>query len=300
MKRRLRLLLIIMFAIIGTACNNKGNDIDTEETAQQTKLYFIDNNTSTLVSEDYSPIASTKEALVEEYLDALKAGPKNIAYKKAIPDTVSAKEFSFLDDRLTINFDTAYNELKGIPEVLCRATIVKTLSQIKEVEYIEFYVNGQYVGLWTSEDFIDSTQTATEYQVSLYFANEAGDGLVEWNKKLYHTGTDTIEEQVIKQLINGPTERGMYATVPEGTTLLNVTSKDGIVYVDFNEKFLEKLPDITDDVAIYSIVNSLVGVPGINKVQFMINGEITKKYRNTSFDALFERNLSLIEETKTN
>ena len=53
---------------------------------------------------------------------------------------------------------------------------------------------------------------------------------------------------MINQIINGPTELGLYPTVPEGTTLLNVTTKESICYVDLNEKFLEKLPNISDEV----------------------------------------------------
>ena len=93
----------------------------------------------------------------------------------------------------------------------------------------------------------------------------------------------------------------MYPTIPEGTTLLNVTTKEGICYVDFNEKFLEKIPEITNETAIYSVVNSLMELPkrNISKVQFLINGEVVPTYREGfAFDGYFERNLSLIKSTK--
>jgi germination protein M len=137
--------------------------------------------------------------------------------------------------------------------------------------------------------------------VKLYFANKTGDGLVEYATDIYYNGTGTIEELVINKLINGPTATGMYDTIPEGTVLLDVNTKDGICYVDFNEKFLDQLPDISDEIPIYSIVNSLVELPNmkINKVQFKINGEVQASYReNIEFDGFFERNLELIEETK--
>ena len=63
-------------------------------------------------------------------------------------------------------------------------------------------------------------------------------------------------------------------------------------------KFLEKLPDVTDGVAIYSIVNSLVELPGINKVQFRINGQPAETFHNTNLGVLFERNLAINEDNQ--
>jgi len=289
--------------IILTACNSKKKDKTAEELTE-TQIYYINKDETKIVGVAYTPIGTTKEELVEEYLTQLTKGPEDFSYKKAIPDNVIVKEFYFSDeDQLTVNFESGYDELKGIPEVLCRASIVKTLCQIKGLEYVEFYVNGQPLKdsneqhrLMTKDDFIDSTGAEMKYSVSVYFANKEGNALEESNISIFNDGTVSMEKLVIQQLINGPTEKDMYKTIPEGTTLLNVTTKEGICYVDFSEKFLEKSPDVTDEIAIYSIVNSLVELTGINKVQFLINGEVKKIYRDeTEIDGFFERNLSLID-----
>ena len=70
-------------------------------------------------------------------------------------------------------------------------------------------------------------------------------------------------------------------------------------HIHFNAKFLEGVPDIKDEVTIYSVVNSLVELPSVNKVQFMIDGQRVAKYRETiPFDGTFERNLDLIDGNK--
>lgn len=307
MRKLIAIIFILLMIMVLGACDKKENDnITSDESVID--LYYIDTKTSGIVSESYPMQATTKEEQVSELLNALKQGPKNMVYKSALPDNVVVKESYFnKDGRLTINFESSYSELSGIPEVLCRATIVKTLSQIAEVEYIEFIVNGQLlkdsngilVRFMTEEDFIENTGDETNYKVKLYFTNEEGTTLIEFISDIYYTGTGSIEELVIKQLINGPTESGMYKTIPEGTTLLNVTTKEGICYVDFNEKFLEKLPNIADEITIYSIVNSLVELPNINKVQFTINSVVQKTYHEgTAFNVSFERKLDLIEGSK--
>lgn len=299
-----RVLTIILFLIITllTSCSGKNNDRNLIKNEYQ--IYYIDSKTSGIVSESYLPEGNTKGQLVAELLQVLQTDPANMVYKKGIPESITIKDYDIVDDQLIINFDANYSELSGIPEVLCRATIVKTMCQIPGIDFVLFQVNGQpfidsngiQTGLMTSEFFIENTGAEINYKVTLYFANESGDRLKKTTRNIFYTGTTPIEEHVINQIINGPTEIGLYATVPQGTTLLNVSTKESICYVDLNEKFLEKLPDITDEVAIYSIVNSLVELPGINKVQFRINGETVKTFQNTPFGILFERNLEINEE----
>jgi len=301
-----RVFITLLFLMVALLSSCSGNDKNTGKKENEYQIYYIDSKSSGIVSEGYVPLENSKEQLVIELLEALNREPSNMIYKKAIPEGVTIMDYRIVDEQLILNFDTKYSELKGIPEVLCRATIVKTLCQIPGIDFVLFNVNGQplidsngiQIGLMTSEFFIENTGAETNYKVTLYFANETGDLLKKTTRNIFYTGSSSIEELVINQIINGPTESGLYATVAEGTTLLNVSTREGICYVDFNEKFLEKLPDVSENVAIYSIVNSLVELPGINKVQFRINGQPADTFQNTNFGLLFERNLTINEDNQ--
>ena len=301
--KRVFSIVLLFITVLLTSCSTSN---ETDESKNEYLIYYLDSKTSGIVSEGYSPYGVTKEELVVELLQVLQSDPKNMVYKRAIPEEVTIKDFTITNNQLLINFDTNYSQLSEIPEVLCRATVVKTMCQIPGIDFVLFNVNGQLLidsngvqtGLMTSEFFIENTGAEINYKVTLYFANETGDSLKVTTRNIFYTGAAPIEELVINQLINGPTEIGLYASIPNGTTLLNVSTKESICYVDFNEKFLEKLPDVTDEVTIYSVVNSLVELPGINKVQFRINGKSVETFGNTSFDVLFERNLSISEDNQ--
>ena len=296
-------IILLLSNVLLASCSNNNN---TDKSKKEYQIYYIDSKSYGIVSEGYVPKGNTKEQLVKELLEVLQKEPSNMIYRKAIPEGVSIIDYNIVDEQLIINFDTKYGELKGIPEVLCRATVVKTMCQIPGIDFVLFSVNNQplidsngvQIGLMTAEFFIENTAAETNYKVTLYFANETGDLLRKTTRTIFYTGTSSIEELVINQIINGPTEVGLYATIPAGTTLLNVSTKESICYVDFNEKFLEKLPDVTDEVAIYSIVNSLVELPGINKVQFRINGQPAETFHNTNLGVLFERNLAINEDNQ--
>lgn len=303
MKRTFIIILLLTAAFL-TSCSR--NDNITDKSKKEYQIYYIDSKSFGIVSEGYVPNGETKEQLIQELLEQLQKEPSSMLYRRGIPEGIAIMDYRIVDNQLILNFDTKYSELKGIPEVLCRATIVKTLCQIKGVDFVLFNVNSQplidsngvQIGLMTAEFFIENTGAETNYNVTLYFANDTGDLLRKTTRNILYTGVSSIEELVINQIINGPTEIGLYATVPAGTTLLNVSTKESICYVDLNEKFLEKLPNISDNVAIYSIVNSLVELPGINKVQFRINGQPTETFQSTNFAVLFERNLAINEDNQ--
>ncbi len=303
MKRLLIVLILLSLVMALNACSS-GSRTPSEKTTE-VGVYYVNSKTSALVNERYQMISTKQEEQIDELLYMLKKAPENLLYKSAMMDVAVVREYYFNDDgSLTIDFEPSYAELTGISEILCRAAIVKTLSQLEGVEYIQFYVNGQplldssgeLVGIMTKEDFIDST--GTETKVKLYFANEKGDSLVEYLKEITYNGTVPLEELVLEELLTGPEQIGMYRTVPEDTVLNKVEMKDGICYVDFNDEFMNKLSGLSDDVVIYSIVNTLVELPYIKKVQFQINGEVPPFFgEGLSLDGYFERDLSLLKES---
>ncbi len=305
---------LVMAFLLG-ACSRTDTD-STKKNSEEPEyfIYYIDKGETKIVGEPYEPVSASKEDLVKEYFEALGNNPKDITLKSAKPEDLQLEEVKFNEDNngLSIDFSSAYNNLTGISEVLFRACAVKTLCQIDGVNDVEFYVGGQPIkglndqplSFMQAEDFIDDTSAENVY-VTVYFSNREGTALIGTNLKIpMYAGNISVEKLILESLIAGPEaikniDDNVQKTIPDGTKLLNASTKDGICYVDFNDKFLDKIPDINDEVIIYSVVNSLVELSTINKVQFTINGEIKKSYREgITFDNLFERNLDLVEGSK--
>lgn len=307
-------IYLIFIVLIISGCDK--SDANEEKQESPYKIYYLDNSQTKLVSEPYEVKSITPERQINEYVKALSGmPPTNLAYRKALPDNVTFTVKSNLDKRqLTVELDANYLKLKGTSEILCRAAIVKTLCQVEKVEYVEFVVDGQPlknsndkpVGFMKGEDFIDNTGGETNYEqnalVSLFFADIEGKKLLETRVKIKYDGTIPVEQLVIEQLIKGPESiegvkvNQLYPTIPQETKLIKASTKDGICYVDFNNEFLKKIKGLKDEVVIYSIVNSLVELPAINKVQFTINGQTIASYgEGLPFDGTFERNLDIVK-----
>ncbi|NMB43646.1 MAG: GerMN domain-containing protein [Clostridiales bacterium] len=292
-----------MFLISCSKDNTNGSKDISEES--QYKIYYLDATQTSIVSDDYKAEQEDSWGLIEELMEVLSTNPQSSSMKKAKPDAVVMQGYRLTEDgRLTIEFSSEYSELSGIMEVLCRAAIVKTLSQIEGVDYIEFTIGGQPlmdskgkpVGLMENKDFINSTHAENVF-VTVYFSNEEGGALLPSNLRITYDGNIPIVELILNRLILGPVEENMIGTIPENTILNSVTTKEGICYVDFSADFLNYNPNIKPEVVIYSIVNSLVELSYVNRVQFTINGSIVEDYNGIPFNGIFERKLELIDES---
>ena len=65
--------------------------------------------------------------------------------------------------------------------------------------------------------------------------------------------------------------------------------------MDFDASFLENTNNVSVEVALYSIVNTVTELPNINKVVMSVNGELTFTYMDYLINGAYERNLDIME-----
>lgn len=300
-----RCILAVFLIFLFAGCNKNPQPMVWEG---DVLVYYLDTEETKVVKEGYMPASTEGEAMVRELLAHMQT-PSYEGHIAAIPETVNSPEISMGSSGLvTLQFDETYNTVSGVREVLMRAAVVKTICQAPGIDSVEFYVMGQPlmgtqntpVGIMKPEDFIDNTGPDTDdYQylyTTVYYANEAGDALIASNLKIPYRVSETEEQVVLRQLIAGPVEDGLYPVLSEKTEVINAFTKDGVCYVDLSGEFLEKLPEVSEEVTIYSVVDSLAELPGIYRVQFYIDGTQKKLYQTMDLTLQYERDLNVIEK----
>ncbi len=102
----------------------------------------------------------------------------------------------------------------------------------------------------------------------------------------------------MQEILQGPSKTYYYAVIPGGTKLLGVEVQENIVKVNLSEEFFKDSLDsrILDEYIIYSIVNTLTEVPGIEGVVFYIDGKKIKVYGNVDLSIPAVRNEEYLEE----
>lgn len=308
MKKAGHLLLriaLVMGLLLCTAC---GDRREAQEVTSY-KIYYVNNDETKIVDREYMSETSDGALLLAEFLEQLAHISEKMEYETLLEKEITVVGHTLDNGLLTLDFDESYHNLRGTREILARASIVRTLTQIPGVERITFTVNGEQlmdaagaaVGVMAADTFIENAgneiNAYEKVDLRLYFANEAGDSLVEEiRRNVVYNSNISLEKLVVEKLVEGPMAEGAYPTINPTTKIVSVTVKDGTCYVNLNNDFLNQPYNVASDVTIYSITNSLAELSNVNRVQISINGETNISYReNMSLNNVFERNLDILE-----
>jgi germination protein M len=297
--------MLFLPVLIMTGCSpseQKGTAVD---------ISYLNKKETKLVTETHYLESTDTKDMIVEVLTLLCSVPDNKELKATLTSGINIITYSYDGEQVIVSLGEKYKELSGTTEVLTRAALVRSLTNIPDVNYVMLTVNGESltdlsgnaIGAMTADMFVNNAGTQVEKVESkvtlrLYFANETGDGLVAVNRELTHNAdlsNVSMEKLVVEQLISGPASDETFPTVSPDTKLLNITVKDGVCYLTFDSAMLTAVNNVTTDVTIYSIVNSLVELSNINKVQISIDGNKDGKFRDKyEASTIFERNLSLV------
>ena len=294
-------VLFLLFVLLFTAGCGK-----TQEESRY-HIAYLNKDKTGIVEVPYEMKATTTEAMIEEFFAALCAEPDDVDYRKPIPSDVEITKYSLDGALLTIYFDADYLNMNEVEEVLCRAAIVRTLTQITGVDCVSFYVDetpltdaeGRLVGTMYGESFVENPgeqiNSIQNTNLTLYFSNETGDGLVKETRKVHYSSNISLEKLIMEQLLTGPEISGAKSAIPTGTKLISVSLVDGVCYVSFDETFKNQDYSINEAIVIYSIVDSLSELSSISKVQISVNGDTSGVYRdNFKLADMYDRNLDYV------
>ncbi|GFN34913.1 GerMN domain-containing protein [Tepidimicrobium xylanilyticum] len=129
------------------------------------------------------------------------------------------------------------------------------------------------------DEIIEPTPNTDEMEVTLYFANkeyiETGDESLEKlipEKRVIQYGDISLEEMIVKELMKGPESEELSTVIPSNVKLLGVEVADGTAFVNFSSEGLYG-GSLQEDFTIDQIVNSLVELGSVDRVQFLVDGQ---------------------------
>ena len=305
MKKRVTAVWMALILLLITGCSGQ-ETMKTENTISY-DMYFLNNEETKVFS---------KEILIEEgdtalqlsaLIEAMRTKQDDLETHAALDYDFSVLSVSLDGEQVIMNLDEKYLLLKPTTAVLIRAAIVRTLTQVEGVTCVSFQIAGtpltdsagNPLGNLTADMFIDNAGTEINaYQtttLTLYFADENGDMLVSEKREVEYNSNIALEKIVVEQLLAGPEKEGSYPMINPATTILSIAVKDGICYVNLSQDFLTQIYNVTSDVTLYAITNSLVELTNVNKVQILVEGETDVLYNEkVSLNTVFERNLELV------
>ncbi len=296
-------ILLLTFSLI--ACGREQKDQENDDAFIY--VYDLSDERYGLEAHEYRMHSAGDDVsgCVGELLQRLIDGPEGDRKGSAIPGEITDVTYIIGAQTVNVDFEGDLTAVSQLGRLSCEAAVTKTLCGLDDVMAVSFSVNkaplcdmkGEPVGLLTADSFTGEgagmAGDAQKTELHLFFADDSGQSLVEKAVTVTYDGNIPMDRLVVENLIAGPRSTDSVATINPSTSIIYVATRDGICYVNLNREFRNKITNVSDEVMIYSLVNSLTWLENVNKVQILIDGDRNVRIGDMDISKLFERNLEI-------
>lgn len=271
-------------------------------------LYFMNSAGTSLDVEERKIGYSEEVNLPREVVEELIKGPDSNKNVRVI--NKKARLISITNDgcgNFTVDFSEEFIVDDSAKAVFPVYAVVKSLCALDEVVSVKVTVlgndfttpDGTVIGTLTSDDInlsID-TYTSETQTVKVYFTDIATRKLSAENRTVKITDQQPIEQYIIEEIIKGPEDETNAAVLAKDTTLASVNISNSIGFVNFAKNFVDKNTSSPENekLTIYAIVNSMTELESVNRVQFLVEGKIVKKFGDMDISRPIGRDETIIE-----
>lgn len=272
----------------------------------------------------------TFESMAETLLMALFDGPKSLTNVPKCPDLISYTtkpvEFKEKDGKrtLVLYFDKSLNDAlidAGVTRSVMLSSLVYTLTtflpglvgiemQIGEDWIQTISPSGTYTKAGETIQFPDGVMQRKHFdgflltKCALYFPGKEGKLTNVYRPVPFSEASSP--RYLIRQLLLGPQSidgrSGLAAAFPKGmkdTDILGIAFHEGTLILNLSEHFADLCRDMSDSSEkqmVYAMVNTLTGLPMVNKVSFFIAGHQIESFGGAVYlSGDFMPNIGIVE-----
>ena len=135
------------------------------------------------------------------------------------------------------------------------------------------------ISLILSGNIIIKNNSKKNIEAKIYYVDRSIQRLIPLDIELGKITEENAAEEILEKLIDGADYNyRILRLIPDEKDCMSVKVKDNTAIVNLKNGIVENLPENKNHqlLMIYSIVNSLTSVEGIDTVEFLINGRVEK------------------------
>ena len=159
-KSRDMIALFLVCVLFLTACGK-----DRKPAQGEPGIYYVNVEGTGLVKEEIQLKGTSAEEQVRNVLKAMRRVEDTTEYQSAFAEEAKLEKWELSDECVKLYFDDGYEKLSGERELLLRAAVVQTLTQIDGVDDVRFFIedeplkdqHGRELGAMNAEDFVENT-----------------------------------------------------------------------------------------------------------------------------------------------
>jgi germination protein M len=302
-------ICILSVFVIGINIYFFNTVLSNNDNIVRVEVYFKNPATRTIESEVIYIEYKEEDKIIETTMQIFNTEPQNINLSTAANDNIEVKSLEILsDDVALVQFSNSYFGMNNIEELFYKAALVWTLTSLDFINSVSFDIEGiensqrgayEFINLDRSNVLINpsiASQKSSWRSIKLYFKHPTKNYLVSEHRIISVNPLQPIESYIVKHLIEGPTEDKLARTVTSEAQILEVSTEEGICFVNLSSEFVSRrnIGPYQDIIAIYSIVNSLTELENVNSVQFLIDSEKVEYFGNVNILMPISRNEYII------
>jgi spore germination protein GerM len=264
-----------------------------------TMYNILDHPTDYYLVPEKRNIKIYNKAIAKAIIDDLLKDENRV--KNSIPEGTQLLSLNLKNGLLTIDFSSEFKNtnLGHGYEYLMVYSTVNSLTEISNIERIQFLIEGVKDNL----PHIDISQPLERDEsiiAKVSNKNIKVYGIPENNSEgfIYPYNVDVkvinyaVAKAIIEKMITDENDKNY---IPDGTKLLSLNLKNGLLTIDFSIEFKNTGLNYSEEkLMIYTIVNTLTEFETINKVQFWIEGNVVNELTNYPINNPFQRNTTII------
>lgn len=224
---------------------------------------------------------------LEEYLNAYFAGPLDPSLQLPFPRDTKLMGWSLQDGTLALDFSEEFSLLSGSDLSVACGCIAQTFLELTGADQVIITAGGSMLGgesavtmtrdtLLLRDDSLD--RLTSEY--TIYYTDKDRRYLISQTISVNLASLDSVETYLVEQLLTGTPDAGLTAPLPPGTRLLDIEVEDKLCTVHFSREFEANCSGdpMAQRLALMSVVNTLTQLESIERVEFVIDGDLLLHY----------------------
>lgn len=261
---------------------------NSPEIAENTlNVYYADEQYRYLIAvEEKTKLEGTEEQAAYA-ISMLGAKPQNDSLHATLPEGTEILDLSIEDGLCIVDFSADFYRNRPSSEAeerLSILSIVDTLTEFKEIENVQLYVEGEALETYYRMDLTmkftrDETAIGpvrsglNEVDATLSVLRKNDWTLTEIPMRVKSEANETDSDAVMSALMNFGERNGYLTPIPADTKVLSLTERGNHCYVDLSKDFASGLTtEESELLAVQSIVSSLTSLEKIRYVTITIEG----------------------------
>jgi len=278
--------LLLAPALLLAAC---ASPAEQEAQGKGTPLYYLADEEASRggdrIQERYEVLELAEDATLHDtavaVVERLLAGPADRGLESPLPEGVSLLSLEIRDRMAYVDLSSGFNQLAGVELSMADYCLTMSLTALDGIGAVRITAQGRPVGqqpkqVFYERDVLLSTMddVLQTVEVTLYFQDSENNLTGERRILSLYEG-QTLAENLVAALLEGPTDRDLSRVIPEDFSVNYVRIDSGVCYISLPAASLELLPEDeqTQRTILWSLAESLYSIETVEELRLLVDGE---------------------------